>query len=302
MIAAVNATASRAFGRGQRRPASNRQRLSRAERAGIPDNKNGGGGMTPLVSVIVPIYNLNDYLSRSIESLLAQDYANLELILIDDASTDGSADTVREFAARDARIVPILFPDNRGVSAARNAGLEAATGRYVGFMDGDDWLAPYAMQNFVTALESGPYDLVVTPFYEDRLEFLPAGPKRFVNRELTRGQLVRGMLGTVGQIRGYLWNKFYRRSVIESAHLRFDETVSLMEDELFTAQYIMATSRYYYFGTPAYHHVLRPHSATSAWTVIATVPDQLITLMRIARILRSEAAAGEPEEAVKVDR
>ena len=252
----------------------------------------------PLVSVIVPVYNVERYLERSVQSLIDQTYSNLEILLIDDASDDHSAAVIAQFAAADARVSPIYFTQNRGVSAARNAGLAQASGLYVAFMDGDDWVTPDYIANFVEKLEAGPYDLVVSPFYTDNPEPQPLAAKLCGERELTRTQLLHGMLAPVGKMRGYLWNKFYRRSVITTLGLRFDERVAIMEDELFNAAYIMATSRYYYDGNAGYHHVVRSDSATQSLGVIGAIPQQLAALWQIGRIMINEkrvvGVAGNP--------
>ncbi|WP_125706423.1 glycosyltransferase family 2 protein [Lacticaseibacillus daqingensis] len=257
--------------------------------------------MTPLVSVIVPIYNLAPYLKRSLASLIAQDYTALELILVDDRSTDDSAAIIAQLAATDKRVVPVYLGQNRGVSAARNAGLAVATGVYVAFMDGDDWLAPHTIAAFVAALEAGPYDLVTCPFYIDAPQPKPLPQRLLVDRELSRRQLLRGMLAPVGQIRGYLWNKIYRRSVIEAGHLRFDETVTIMEDELFTTEYALMTSRFFFRGRPGYHHVVRADSATQSLGVLGALPQQLSALWRIQQLIRAKRPVST-EMPIKVNR
>jgi teichuronic acid biosynthesis glycosyltransferase TuaG len=99
-------------------------------------------GSAAKVSVVMPAYNAADTLQASIASVLAQSHAHVELLLIDDASTDATADIIAEAAARDPRVVPIRQPRNAGVAAARNAGLEAATGAYIAFLDSDDRWRP----------------------------------------------------------------------------------------------------------------------------------------------------------------
>ena len=98
--------------------------------------------MDPLVSIIVPVYNVKPYLNRCVDSLLRQSYQNTELLLVDDGSTDGSEALCDEYAAQDAR-VRVLHKKNGGLSDARNAGVDAAKGEYLSFVDGDDWVSPY---------------------------------------------------------------------------------------------------------------------------------------------------------------
>ena len=97
--------------------------------------------MLPEVSVIMPVYNSKKFLEESVDSVLSQHYDSLELLLIDDGSTDGSRDTIRKLAAKDQRIKPIFLQSNRGSASARNAGIKQAEGHYIAFLDSDDiWL------------------------------------------------------------------------------------------------------------------------------------------------------------------
>ena len=93
----------------------------------------------PLISIIVPIYNIAEYASECIQSLINQTYKNIEIILVDDGSTDHSPVICDEFAEQDERI-KVIHKRNGGLSDARNAGLDVATGEYIGFVDGDDWV------------------------------------------------------------------------------------------------------------------------------------------------------------------
>ena len=97
----------------------------------------------PVISIIVPVYNVAPFLSRCLDSLVGQTYENLEIICVDDGSTDGSAAILDACAAKDSRI-KVIHQENAGVSVARNRGLDAATGEFVTFVDADDWLEPDA--------------------------------------------------------------------------------------------------------------------------------------------------------------
>lgn len=93
----------------------------------------------PLISIIVPVYNVAEYLPQCLDSLVAQTYENIEIIAVDDGSTDGSGTILDEYAARDARVRPVHI-ENDGVSNARNVGLSLVRGEFVGFVDSDDWV------------------------------------------------------------------------------------------------------------------------------------------------------------------
>ncbi len=110
----------------------------------------------PKVSVVIPSYNLGRYLPETLSSVAAQTFTDWECLVVDNASTDGSMEVVTDFCARDSRFVPVVFPENRGVAAARNRGLELAEGEYVLLLDADDLITPGYMAAAVEALDADP--------------------------------------------------------------------------------------------------------------------------------------------------
>jgi hypothetical protein len=118
----------------------------------------------PALSVVVPVYRVEDYLGACLDSILDQGLSDLELIAVDDASDDGSAAILASYAARDSRVKVLTFPANRGLGAARNAGLVAATGDYVWFVDSDDWLTEGTLDAVTERLAETDADLLVTGF------------------------------------------------------------------------------------------------------------------------------------------
>ncbi len=196
------------------------------------------------VSVIVPVYQVEAYLSRCLDSLLSQTYSDFELILVDDGSRDGSAEIMRRYAGRDARIVEV-HKENGGLSSARNAGLDAAQGEYVAFVDSDDYVEPTLLADTVALAEKTRAQLVV--FNYDRVDERGAG-----------GGAALSMADETIDVRGralaeyywrYLlpyrhgheaWCKLWRRDVIEQHGLRFAPNDEIFaEDALFTTQYLM---------------------------------------------------------------
>ena len=118
------------------------------------------------VSLIIPVYNTVKYLRRCLESAVSQTYENMEIICVDDGSTDGSEKIVDEFAARDGRIIAV-HQENRGESNARNTGLRIASGDYIGFMDCDDWIEPDMYECLVRELEEAGADMAIAGFYRE---------------------------------------------------------------------------------------------------------------------------------------
>ena len=116
------------------------------------------------ISVIVPVYNIEGYLGKCIDSIIAQTYKDLEIILVDDGSSDHCGAICDEYAKKDNRIKVIHKP-NGGLSDARNHGIEAATGRYLGFVDGDDWIEEDMYEHIAANIEKYSPDCVITQFY-----------------------------------------------------------------------------------------------------------------------------------------
>lgn len=173
-----------------------------------------------LVSIIVPVYNVEKRLARCIESLCGQSYKDIEILLLDDGSTDGSAAICSAAAEKDSRIRFIHKP-NSGVSDTRNLGLELATGKYLQFVDSDDCITPDYTQQLVAAAERTNAELVIAPY---QLQFEPdvkgcvdARTNGFLPAcTLTQKQFVRALLkGNSTFYYGALWNKLYRRDLTE---------------------------------------------------------------------------------------
>ena len=184
-----------------------------------------------LISVIVPVYNALATLPRCAKSILTQSHSRLELILVDDGSADGSGGLCDALALADER-VRVIHQKNGGVSTARNAGLAAAAGRWVVFVDADDALAPHALESALAAQQANPDRLVVWPF--------ACQPEALPQTACCEGEAF-GVEKTGWM---YLdcclsmpWNKLFDRQQIEAAALRFDPEYSLGEDLLFCLAY-----------------------------------------------------------------
>ncbi len=206
------------------------------------------------VSIIVPVYNGEQRLAHCVESILQQDYPELELILVDDGSKDASFDRMREYARRDPR-VRAIHKENGGVSSARNRGLDEAGGSYVQFVDVDDWLPMDATKLLVRELESSGADLAVGDFY------------RVVEENVSRkGSIEKGgvlslrdyademMRSPADLYYGVLWNKLYRRDLIQQNNLRMDENISYSEDMIFNLEYLLHVRSVAVTKAPVYYY------------------------------------------------
>lgn len=211
--------------------------------------------MGPTVSIIVPVYNAERTIRRCIDSILAQQYTDFELLLVDDGSGDNSGAICDTYAAQDAR-VRVFHQENAGVSAARNLALDQAQGVYLQFLDSDDWITPDATSSLVRAAATQHCDLVISDFYRvvgDRVSH-----KGDIDDDilLSREEYATHMMENPADFYyGVLWNKFYRRSIVEQHHLRMDPAISWCEDFMFNLEYIYHAETFYALQIPIYYYV-----------------------------------------------
>ncbi|WP_158191809.1 glycosyltransferase family 2 protein [Leuconostoc citreum] len=214
-----------------------------------------------IVSIIMPIFNVEAYLHRSIESVLKQSVSNIELILIDDGSTDASRSVMEEY--RDDKRVKIIFQKNEGTGAARNRGLKVAVGKYIYFMDPDDWIEGEMVLDNWKLLDMYHPDILIFGYYDhhgnrvsyqniedrtinSRKEFLQAFPALFQS----------GILYT-------LWNKLYKKELLDDFQLIFG-TEKNGQDYLFNLSVYDKVGSMVLNSNKYYHYVVkRPGAATA---------------------------------------
>ncbi|MCR5795051.1 MAG: glycosyltransferase [Solobacterium sp.] len=209
----------------------------------------------PVESIIVPVYNAEKAVSRCIDSILKQDFTDFELILIDDGSKDSSPQILDEYAAKDSR-VRVIHKKNGGVSAARNTALDAARGEYIRFLDADDWMTQESDKLLVRNAQNNSSDLVVADFYRVVGGNLARKGNILTNRVLTRQEYAEYMMESPSDYYyGVLWNKLYRRDIIEKHHLRMDEHMKWCEDFIFNLDYVLHADRITALQVPVYYYV-----------------------------------------------
>lgn len=193
----------------------------------------------PKVSIVIPAYNVEKYLSSCLESLIAQTYPDFEAIVVDDGSTDYTPQICEQYIHRDARI-RVVTQENAGVSVARNRGIDEATGEYITFIDADDWAEPDYLETVVNAHPEADL-LFFGNIHRHRDGTSHAySPGNFIATEQRDREDVLYKMSKNDcwyEFFGYTWNKRFKSSIIRSHHLRFLPGLSLREDELFTEQY-----------------------------------------------------------------
>lgn len=219
--------------------------------------------MTPMVSMIVPVYNSEKTLSRCIDSILNQTYRDFELILLNDGSTDTSGEICDAYAKRDSR-VRVVHKENTGVSDTRNRGIDLARGEYLQFLDSDDWITPDATTLFVRTATEQQCDMVISQFYRVIGEHVSQKGAIDEDGLMDRSTYANHMMQKPADFYyGVLWNKFYKRSIITEHRLRMDQSISWCEDFMFNLEYVRHTQTIYAMKVPVYYYVKTKGSLVS---------------------------------------
>lgn len=217
-----------------------------------------------MISVIVPIYNVSQYLPQCLDSLCSQTYCDLDIILVDDGSTDGCYEICEEYGKKDSRI-RIIHKENGGLVSARKAGIQAALGQYIAYVDGDDWIEPDMYERMYRKMTEQKVDVVMCGRYEDTGDVhkqvfhgIPEGryDKQALQSKVYPAMIVNNAFFEWGIFPG-VWDKLFRRECIEPFQLAVDERITMGEDaacvypSLLNAEsiYIMQECLYHYRQT-----------------------------------------------------
>ena len=206
----------------------------------------------PYVSVIIPVYNTAPYLRRCLDSVCKQTLQNIEIICINDGSTDNSAEILQQYEEKDSRVC-VITQENKGIAVARNIGLQYARGQYIGFVDSDDWIEPNMFALAYNTAQREHVDIVAWGYSLD----LMTGQKA-IKKEEQKGfhdteQVVCAILSE-GSYRDFLWNKLFSKNFILEKRLKFDETLAVMEDRYFVFEAALAGGTLFYVPEITYHY------------------------------------------------
>ena len=258
----------------------------------------------PLVSIILPVYNAQNHLARCVGSICAQTYRNIEIIILNDGSKDQSLPVCEEFRQKDSRIL-LVDKANSGVSDTRNLGLKLASGKYVEFVDSDDYLDPDFTERLVAAAEENEADFVIAPYKM----VIPAGaskPEQVLDKiqdelgvmSVARppevreyGFLPAGVydkdtfaLGLMDKPASYfysvLWNKLYRRDILTGNDIQFVSEMRWAEDLVFNLRYIQYAERFVAIDKPGYYYVQNPQSICHTQINAATIVQNKLQVFR----------------------
>lgn len=218
--------------------------------------------MDKLITIIVPIYNVAKFLPRCIESLLAQTYPNLEIILVDDGSPDRCGEICDQYALRDSRI-KVIHKTNGGLSDARNAGLNQMTGEYVSFIDSDDWIDQDWCEKLMNNLLRFHADLslsgIVSEYCHNGIVQSDVITKEYGNEPFCESGIE--MMKRYFRTSWVAWDKIYRASIFDDIRFPVGE---INEDEAIALQLLEKCERVAYTNEVFYHYIKRPESITSS--------------------------------------
>lgn len=207
----------------------------------------------PTISVVVPVYKVEKYIHRCIDSILAQTFADFELILVDDGSPDRCGDICEEYAAKDSRIRVIHKP-NGGLSSARNAGMDIASGKYILFCDSDDYVAPNWCGQFLQRVSPSEDNYIFGGINSVKVSetgetVIPPAPLAQTDWELSDYLTLQSRA-----VLGFACNVLYYASVLRANHLRFSDAV-IVEDLPFNLAYLRHMERLTYTGEAGYYYI-----------------------------------------------
>lgn len=246
------------------------------------------------VSIVMPVYNAEKFLARSIESVIHQSYPSIELLLVNDGSTDGSEAICRRYARKDPRI-KILSQKNKGPAAARNTGVREATGEFVFFLDADDFLSENALEILIAKYLEYQPDLVMGHFCKlvDARERIPQtvcfqigeepfkDPIRKLSREDLLGYVRHFLKHPSNHLISYCWARLYKLSIIRDNRISANEDMRLFEDLVFNLEYLKHTREMIFVNEPLYTYTMHNSHISASMAILHT--DRLLHDMKVFR-------------------
>lgn len=229
--------------------------------------------MKALVSVIVPVYNVQAYLRQCLDSVVHQTLREIEIILVDDGSTDGSGQICDEYKSQHPQVT-VIHQKNQGLAAARQAGLDVAQGEYIGFVDSDDWLELNMYEKMYSTARDNNADIVFCNVYrnEDKKEdpYMASG---YYDRTRIEGEIFPRLLAGFSEegeditLRWCNWLRLYKKVLIDENHIAFDKRFRRCQDLPFTFECTIHAQSFYYLGNDyLYHNRMNYESLSKGYT------------------------------------
>lgn len=215
------------------------------------------------ISIIIPIYNVREYLTKCIESVINQTYQDIEIICVDDGSTDGSYEICEYYKKKDSRI-KVVHKINEGIVSARQMGLKIANGEYVGFVDGDDWIDEKMYESMIRTMEKSNVDMVETGVIDSYNTFTEKERKYKLKEGIYKSEKFKknilnnliydGKFYNYGVVSVYLWNKLFKRKYIMECFMKLDYKQSMFEDFVSVYPYLIKHQSIAIINKAFYHY------------------------------------------------
>lgn len=215
---------------------------------------------TDLVSVIIPVYNIESYVRKCLESISKQSYKNMEILIINDGSTDDTGVICDEFVKKDERF-RVIHKNNSGVSDSRNQGIKGAKGKYLVFVDGDDYVAEDYISTLVRVIKCNTAEVGCADYYVESADIIEVHSDKTETVVTMNSNEAINLLSYESFYQGYLWNKIFERKVIIDNDLYFEPEIKIWEDMLFCLKYFAHIESVSYIHKPIYYYVQREGSA-----------------------------------------
>ena len=213
--------------------------------------------MEAKISVIIPVYNVEKYLARCLDSVVGQTFRDIEIICVNDGSTDESASIAEQYAKKDGRI-SLINQENKGLSAARNAGMRIARGKYIGFVDSDDWIDLDFLEKLYNAAESCGADAACSEIRRPHASGKNPYKLKFESSQVLSTVSDKYKVLEIPR-RCYVWNKIYLRSELERQNLKFVEG-RMFEDIYFTPRFLFNCKKITTVSGVSYNYWANPES------------------------------------------
>lgn len=238
-----------------------------------------------LFSLIIPVYNAEKYLAKCLDSVKNQTYGDLEIILVNDGSTDRSGLICDEYCRNDDRFI-VIHKENGGVSSARNMGLKKATGQHIGFVDPDDWIEPNMFERLYQLLADNQVDILICGYFKE--SFNSTSHNKIMEQiiKLDGKKALNSILDPNG-FKGFTCNKLFSSELIRRNNISFDEEIHFCEDLLFCCQAFLSSKNIIYDTTPYYHYIIHDRNVSQSQFSLKKMTS-LIALENTINILSEE--------------
>lgn len=234
-----------------------------------------------LISIIVPIYNVEKYIEKTIQTILEQSYNNIEIILVDDGSMDKSKDICDFYAKKDKRI-KVFHQKNKGVSSARNLGIDNAKGKYIVFIDGDDYITSEYINSLYSCIIKNKSDMAIQMYYNYYTKYkLVRNIKEDINKDMSGWEFIDFQI--LGRKDTTVYAKIYLKNIIDKFNIRFDESITNLEDTLFLFYYSSHCNKINYTSISNYYRIIRDDGVA-----FSNFNEKKLTALKVFDIINKE--------------